>query len=41
MYNVFNIDVELLWEANINAQFILNPFVITSYCIFYLKINKS
>jgi hypothetical protein len=25
-----------LWEANINAQYILNSYAIASYCIFYL-----
>jgi hypothetical protein len=34
--NVLNIDGGLLWEANTNAQFILDPYVVASYCTFYL-----
>jgi hypothetical protein len=34
--NVFSIHIGPLWEANINAQYILNSYAIASYCIFYL-----
>jgi len=31
-----------LWQANINAQFILDPYAIASYCTSYLiKIDKN
>jgi hypothetical protein len=40
--NVFNIHVGPLWEANRNAQFILDPYATTTYCTFYLtKVDKS
>jgi hypothetical protein len=29
--NLFNKHVGLLWEANIDAQFILNPYVVVAY----------
>ncbi len=39
--NVFNIHARPLCEANTNAQFILDPYIPTIYCTFYLtKINK-
>jgi hypothetical protein len=39
--NVFGIHVKPLWGANIDAQYILNPYATTSYCTFYLtKIDK-
>jgi len=39
--NIFNIHVRPLWEANTNAQFILDPNVVVIYCIAYLtKIDK-
>jgi hypothetical protein len=39
--NVFGIHAKLLWGANIDAQYILNPFVTSLYCTSYLtKINK-
>jgi hypothetical protein len=39
--NVFNIHVGPLWEANIDAQFILNPYTIAIYYTYYLtKVNK-
>jgi hypothetical protein len=34
--NVFSINGGPLWEANINAQFILNPYVVAAYCTPYL-----
>jgi hypothetical protein len=34
--NVFSIHVGPLWEANIDTQFILNPYVATTYYTFYL-----
>jgi hypothetical protein len=34
--NTFSIHVRPLWEANANAQFILDPYAIVAYCIFYL-----
>ncbi len=38
--NVFSIHARSLWEANINAQFILDPYT-TTYCTSYLtKVNK-
>jgi hypothetical protein len=36
--NVFNIHGGPLWEANKNAQFILDPYDIVAYCIFYFTI---
>jgi hypothetical protein len=31
-----------MWEANTDAQYILDPYFVVAYCIFYLtKINKS
>jgi len=39
--NVFSIHVGPLGEANIDAQFILNPYTIVVYYTFYLtKVNK-
>jgi len=39
--NVFNIHGKILWDANTNAQFILNPYDIAAYCIYYLtKVDK-
>ncbi len=39
--NVFTIHLGPLWEANIDAQFILNPCIATTYCTFYLtKVDK-
>jgi len=39
--NVYAIKVVALWEANIDIQFILDPYVATSYCTSYLtKIDK-
>jgi hypothetical protein len=39
--NVFNIQVRSLWEANANAQFILDPYVVAIYCTSYLtKVDK-
>jgi hypothetical protein len=35
--NVFGIHVKPLWGTNIDAQYILNPYETTSYCIFYLR----
>jgi hypothetical protein len=40
--NAFSIHVAHLWFANIDIQFILNPYVIGTYCTSYMtKINKS
>jgi len=40
--NLFNIHARFLWEANIDAQFILNPYVMVAYYTCYLtKVNKS
>jgi hypothetical protein len=34
--------VSKLWQANIDAQFILDPYTIASYCTSYLiNINKN
>jgi hypothetical protein len=39
--NVFSIHARLLRETNINAQFILNPYITITYCTFYLtKVDK-
>jgi hypothetical protein len=39
--NVFSIHERFMWEANINAQYVLNPYFATTYCIFYFtKVNK-
>jgi len=39
--NIFNIYVGTLWEANTDAQFILDPYADVVYCTFHLtKINK-
>ncbi len=39
--NVFSICVGPLWETNTNAQFVLNSYVIATYCISYLiKVDK-
>jgi hypothetical protein len=39
--NVFSIHVGPLWQANINAHLILNPYVDVVYCIYYLtKMDK-
>ncbi len=39
--NPFGIHVGNLWQANTNVQFILDPYVVVSYCTFYLtKIDK-
>ncbi len=40
--NGFGIHVGPLWGANINAQYILDPYATTLYCTSYLtKIDKS
>ncbi len=40
--NVFGIHAGPLWGINIDAQYILHPYVTTSYCISYLtKIDNS
>jgi len=40
--NVFNIHAWPMWEANTNAQYILDSYFATTYCIFYLtKLDKS
>ncbi len=40
--NAFNIHDAHLWFANTNIQFILDPYVTTTYCTSYMtKINKS
>jgi hypothetical protein len=37
----FSVHVGPLWEANINSQFILDPYAIAIYCISYLtKVDK-
>jgi hypothetical protein len=42
MHKFINKHVGLLWEANTNAQYILNPYVAATYYIYYLtKVNKS
>ncbi len=39
---MFNIHARPMWEANIDAQYVLDPYFVVGYCIFYLtKINKS
>ncbi len=39
--NAFGTHVRLLWGANTNAQYILDPYATTLYCISYLtKIDK-
>jgi hypothetical protein len=39
--NPFGIQVGNLWQANTNVQFILDLYVVVSYCTFYLtKIDK-
>jgi hypothetical protein len=39
--NAFNIHVILLWFANTYIQFILDPYVVASYCTSYMiKIDK-
>jgi hypothetical protein len=40
--NVYAIKVVALWEVNIDIQFILDPYVATSYCTSYLtKFDKT
>jgi hypothetical protein len=40
--NVFGKFVGSLWQANIDAQFILDPYAAASYCTSYLtKVDKS
>jgi len=40
--NVYAIKVVALWETNSDIQFILDPYIATSYCTSYLtKINKT
>jgi hypothetical protein len=40
--NAFNIRVAHLWFANIDIQFILDPYAVTTYCTSYMtKIFKS
>jgi hypothetical protein len=40
--NAYKRFVVKLWQANINAQLILDPYVATSYCTSYLtKVNKN
>ncbi len=40
--NPFNIHAKNLWQANTNVQFILDPYVATSYFTSYLtKIDKA
>jgi hypothetical protein len=39
--NAFNIRDVHLWFANTNIQFILDPYVVATYCTSYMnKINK-
>jgi hypothetical protein len=39
--NPFGIHVGNLWQANINVQFIFDPYATASYCTSYLtKIDK-
>lgn len=39
--NVFSICVGPLWETNTYAQFVLNSYVVATYCISYLiKVDK-
>jgi hypothetical protein len=39
--NSFSIHVGPLWEANIDAQYILDPYATTTYYISYLtKVDK-
>jgi hypothetical protein len=39
--NVFSICVGPLWETNTYAQFVLNSYVVITYCISYLiKVDK-
>ncbi len=39
--NAFNIHAKPLWETNIDAQFILNPYSTIAYCTSYLIKKKS
>jgi len=40
--NAYAIKVVALWEVNTNIQFILDPYVVASYCTSYLtKIDKT
>jgi hypothetical protein len=40
--NVYVIKVVALWETNSDIQFILEPYIATSYCTSYLtKIDKT
>jgi hypothetical protein len=40
--NAFSIHVGPLWEINIDAQFIVDPYTLVVYYIFYLtKVDKS
>jgi hypothetical protein len=39
--NVFSIHARPLWEANTHSQFILDPYAVAAYYIFYLtKIDE-
>jgi hypothetical protein len=39
--NAFNIHAWFLWETNIDAHFILNPYIVATYCTSYLtKVDK-
>jgi hypothetical protein len=40
--NPFGIQVGIFWQANTNVQFILDPYVVASYCTSYpTKIDKT
>jgi hypothetical protein len=42
MNNPFGIHVGNLWQVNTNVQFILDPYVVASYCTYHLtKIDKK
>ncbi len=38
--NLFNKHTKPLWEANINAQFILDPYATSYYTSYLTKVNK-
>ncbi len=39
--NVFNIHERSIWEANVDAQYVLDPYFATTYCTSYFtKVNK-
>jgi hypothetical protein len=40
--NIFSKDMPIMWNANTNAQYVLNAYVTTLYCTSYMtKVDKS